>query len=195
MTVSTRTRFEVFKRDRFTCAYCGRTPPEVLLHVDHVTPRAAGGNDDMENLITACATCNQGKAARLLDEGSSPVVGKASVEEAAERLAQARAYAEVSAELRRLLEDQVHDVIRAWAVAFHATTEVGEDGTSWLLHGSGAQFPMRSSIRNLLRRLPVDVLLDSVDVVATRFDVSTEHACRYFYAVCWRIVRDREGRA
>jgi len=189
MTVSTRTRFEVFKRDRFTCAYCGRTPPEVLLHVDHVVPLAAGGGGEMENLITACATCNQGKAARLLDEGSTPVVGKASVEEAQERLAQARAYAEASADLRRLLEDQANAVMDAWARAFRAT----DDGTHWQLSGRGAQFPMQSSVRNLLRRLPLDDLLSGVDIVATRFDVSTEHACRYFYAICWRIVRDREG--
>lgn len=27
MGISVRTRFEVFKRDRFTCHYCGRTIP------------------------------------------------------------------------------------------------------------------------------------------------------------------------
>lgn len=40
--ISTRTRFEVFKRDGFKCLYCGRTPPSVLLHVDHIIPVCSG---------------------------------------------------------------------------------------------------------------------------------------------------------
>ena len=27
MALSAKARFEIFKRDRFTCSYCGRTPP------------------------------------------------------------------------------------------------------------------------------------------------------------------------
>lgn len=83
VSISVRMRFEVFKRDRFTCSYCGRTPPEVLLEADHIIPKAAGGSDDLANLTTACATCNRGKAARLLEEGTAPVVGRATVEELA----------------------------------------------------------------------------------------------------------------
>lgn len=49
--VSKRTRFEVFKRDKFTCQYCGRTPPRVVLECDHVDPVAAGGSSDPANLI------------------------------------------------------------------------------------------------------------------------------------------------
>lgn len=41
--ISKKTRFEVFKRDRFTCQYCGATPPGVLLHIDHIHPVAEGG--------------------------------------------------------------------------------------------------------------------------------------------------------
>src|SRR5262249_12475071 len=35
-TVPLTLRFEVFRRDDFRCTYCGRKPPEVVLHVDHV---------------------------------------------------------------------------------------------------------------------------------------------------------------
>lgn len=63
-----RLRFEIFKRDRFTCQYCGAQPPDVVLVVDHITPVAAGGDNDPTNLITACEPCNQGKADKPLGD-------------------------------------------------------------------------------------------------------------------------------
>lgn len=63
MSVSKKTRFEVFERDSFTCQYCGRFAPDVVLEVDHILARAKGGTDDPENLITACFDCNRGKRA------------------------------------------------------------------------------------------------------------------------------------
>jgi len=54
-------RWRVLNRDNFTCQYCGQSAPAVLLHVDHILPRAAGGLDVEENLVTACGACNVGK--------------------------------------------------------------------------------------------------------------------------------------
>lgn len=68
MTISARARFRVLKRDGFTCQYCGRRPPEVVLHVDHIEPRSKGGSDDPENLITSCGHCNLGKSDHQLLE-------------------------------------------------------------------------------------------------------------------------------
>lgn len=65
-------RFEIFKRDKFTCRYCGAQPPEVVLHVDHVLPVAAGGTNDEANLVTACESCNLGKRDKLLDNTLPP---------------------------------------------------------------------------------------------------------------------------
>lgn len=61
-------RFEVFKRDSFTCNYCGRQAPIVTLHVDHIHPVVEGGTNDILNLITACEECNQGKGKRKLSD-------------------------------------------------------------------------------------------------------------------------------
>lgn len=63
--ISKSTRFQVFTRDRFTCQYCSRAAPEVVLHVDHYIPVSAGGPDDFWNLLTACQDCNAGKSARF----------------------------------------------------------------------------------------------------------------------------------
>jgi len=61
MSISKRMRFEIFRRDHFTCFYCGRRSPSVILEVDHRIPRCAGGSDDPDNLVTACWDCNRGK--------------------------------------------------------------------------------------------------------------------------------------
>jgi 5-methylcytosine-specific restriction endonuclease McrA len=63
-------RFEVLKRDNFTCAYCGRKPPEGEIHIDHVTPVSAGGTNQITNLVAACADCNRGKGPTALSDDS-----------------------------------------------------------------------------------------------------------------------------
>jgi hypothetical protein len=65
-----RLRFQILKRDNFTCRYCGQYAPNVILEVDHVIPVCEGGTDDPDNLVTACMACNQGK------EGLRPRPGR-----------------------------------------------------------------------------------------------------------------------
>ena len=67
MSVSRKLRFDVFNRDDFTCKYCGRKTPEVILEIDLVIPLSKGGADDMDNLITSCFECNRGKGDSILD--------------------------------------------------------------------------------------------------------------------------------
>lgn len=62
-----KTRFNIFKRDNFTCQYCGRKSPEVILTLDHKYPKSKGGANTEDNLITACKECNHGKGDVLLD--------------------------------------------------------------------------------------------------------------------------------
>lgn len=60
-SIPKKIRFEVFKRDKFTCQYCGRMAPDVVLEVDHIKPVAKGGTNDIMNLVTSCYECNRGK--------------------------------------------------------------------------------------------------------------------------------------
>lgn len=61
-------RFKVLDRDNFTCVYCGSSPTKdgVKLHIDHVLAHSKGGEDELENLVTACEECNLGKNDRDL---------------------------------------------------------------------------------------------------------------------------------
>lgn len=67
-SISKSLRFEVFKRDSFTCQYCGRRAPDVTLHCDHVKPLVEGGEHTILNLTTACMDCNLGKGRRELSD-------------------------------------------------------------------------------------------------------------------------------
>ena len=67
-SISKKLRFEVYKRDSFTCQYCGRKAPDVALNVDHVVPVSKGGTNDILNLITSCFDCNNGKRDIPLNE-------------------------------------------------------------------------------------------------------------------------------
>jgi 5-methylcytosine-specific restriction endonuclease McrA len=62
--ISQKVRWEIFARDNFTCKYCGRKPPEVVLVVDHVISVDANGTKEHDNLVTACEDCNFGKSNR-----------------------------------------------------------------------------------------------------------------------------------
>ena len=58
-------RWKVLKRDNYRCTACGATPAldrTVILEVDHITPVARGGTNDLSNLCTLCRSCNVGKS-------------------------------------------------------------------------------------------------------------------------------------
>lgn len=60
----TFSRRNIFKRDHFTCQYCGAQPGSRELTIDHVVPRSQGGESRWENCVLACLACNKRKADR-----------------------------------------------------------------------------------------------------------------------------------
>ncbi|MEQ8471675.1 MAG: HNH endonuclease [Marinoscillum sp.] len=52
------TRHNIFKRDRFSCQYCGTNKD---LTLDHLIPKSKGGKSSWTNLVTACKHCNAKK--------------------------------------------------------------------------------------------------------------------------------------
>jgi DNA-directed RNA polymerase subunit RPC12/RpoP len=179
-------RFEVFKRDGFVCMYCGARPPNALLEVDHIVPRAGGGSDDEENLITSCFDCNRGKGARPLGDINRQSLASDRIEEAKERILQAQAYAEVM-QAKRDAEESLVDILNEhWAKVFHA---VDRDGMWTLPHGYA--FPDGPTLRKFMKKLPLEEIIDAMDIAAS--STCPPYAkVRYFCAVCWRRIRGEQ---
>ncbi len=59
---------ELFRRDRYICAYCGERLPSARLTRDHIVPVSQGGRDVWMNVVTACRSCNQKKSGRTPEE-------------------------------------------------------------------------------------------------------------------------------
>lgn len=114
MSLSKKLRFEVLKRDSFTCQYCGKAAPDAVLQVDHIHPKASGGTDDILNLITSCVDCNQGKKHRLLSDDSAMQKRKAQLDELQERREQLDMMLEWQKGLSAIEDDSVQAVCELW---------------------------------------------------------------------------------
>lgn len=66
------TRLEVFKRDHYTCQYCGKEAKQLTL--DHVIPRYRDGEHTWENVASACVACNRRKAGRTPREAGMKLI-------------------------------------------------------------------------------------------------------------------------
>lgn len=69
----TLSRRNIYKRDRFTCQYCGAQPGSEELSLDHVQPRSRGGTSTWENCGLACLECNKRKTDRTPTEAHMPL--------------------------------------------------------------------------------------------------------------------------
>lgn len=170
--ISKKTRFEVFKRDKFVCQYCGAHPPSVILHVDHINPVALGGINHMDNYITACAPCNLGKSASSLAQVPQSIKDKAKA--IAERELQIAGYQAIMNEKQLRLEEEACEVC-----------EVYEEFNPGYTMSQSALV----SVRKFIDALGVHVVRDALEQAWTRPTVRRNGEWKYFCAICWRLIK------
>ncbi|HTY66608.1 MAG TPA: HNH endonuclease [Alphaproteobacteria bacterium] len=61
-------RRKVYERDGYTCRYCGTPVAPYTATLDHLVPVAAGGSNGIDNLVTACLSCNTRKGRKPLGD-------------------------------------------------------------------------------------------------------------------------------
>ena len=176
--VSKKIRFEVFKRDSFTCQYCGRRAPDVVLQVDHIEPVASGGTNDILNLVTACAECNSGKSDRRLQDSSVIEMKRIQLAELQERREQIEMMMEWQRGLMGLKDFQVDELADLWAMLappFH-------------LNDRG-----RHTLKGLLGKFNIDEIAEAMRIAAEQYlefedgkptQDSVEHAWGKVRGIC-----------
>lgn len=170
--LSTKTRFEVFKRDLFVCQYCGAHPPQSILHVDHIVAVAEGGTNDADNLVTACADCNMGKGARSLLSVPQSLADKAA--QVAEREAQLAGYQAILANKRRRIDEDCEAVSEVYE-RFHPGYTISDSG---LL-----------SVRRFVEALGVESVVEAMELSCNRWAGRYDKIFRYFCGICWNRIR------
>lgn len=114
MSISKSIRFEVFKRDSFTCQYCGAQAPDVVLEIDHIHPVSEGGTDDLMNLVTACFDCNRGKSDKLLSDDAAIQKRKQMLDDLQERREQLEMLLEWQRTLMQFKDDEIQELHKFW---------------------------------------------------------------------------------
>jgi hypothetical protein len=170
--ISKKVRFDIFKRDGFVCAYCGAHPPAAILQVDHIDPVSKGGTNAIDNLITACDKCNQGKSNRLLSEAPESLKDRAKLmKEKEDQLAEYRALV-----LRRKAREtaDVDSVERVFSAAFDRFSFTDK---------------FRSDVKiSFLPKIDVETLIEHMEIACNRMD-DPDRALRYFCGINWRVIR------
>jgi len=171
--IGKKLRFEVFKRDGFICGYCGAHPPAVILQIDHIIPVNGGGDNSINNLITACGGCNQGKSARLLTDIPQSLADRA--KEIKERERQLSGYREIIIKRDERIEQDINRI----DYIFESLNP------GYCLSESG-----RRSVGRFLKKLEPEEIIEALDV--TYGDIEREDAFRYFCGICWKKIKEME---
>jgi hypothetical protein len=172
--ISTRTRFEIFKRDGFVCQYCGRHPPDIILNVDHIIAIANGGDNSRDNLTTSCRDCNYGKNAVPLSAIPQSLSDKAAL--ISEREKQLKGFRRVIQAQKIRQENDCWNVVRVgWP-----------DATSW---------PKRDflTIKRFIDRLSYEEVIEAMEIASAKFPYGGNSCWKYFCGVSWRKITEAEG--
>lgn len=169
--ISKKTRFEVFKRDEFTCTYCGQKPPAVVLECDHVIPVAQGGPDAIENLTTSCFDCNRGKSDRGLGMVPESVSHRAELLQ--EREEQERAFARLLRSRRKRQDTAINSIQQ---ILLGDTDLVFTDR-------------FRLSVKHFLERMPLDRVTFAAERAYTKVR-APDPRLKYFCGICWKLIKE-----
>ena len=172
-SISVKKRFDVFKRDNFTCQYCSRKPPKVPLECDHIVPVCKGGNNTIDNLITACFDCNRGKGGIELEVIPDSLVVK--MERMVLAKKQYKQYQNLLKKQKQFIESEIDQVVSVFENYFEGFTVSDK---------------FRISIKTFISKLDVNQVCEAMEKACNIVDNRT-YATKYFCGICWNIIKDR----
>jgi hypothetical protein len=153
--ITKKTRFEIFKRDSFTCQYCGKSAPDIILELDHIMPVVKGGSSDITNLITSCHACNSGKSDRELSDDAVIQKRKKQLDELNERREQLEMMMEWHEWLMSIESDSVNYVVEFW----NKTA-----GTNFIMNEKGVAL-----IKDWVRKFGMMEVIESIKICEAQY--------------------------
>jgi hypothetical protein len=184
MAVSRRLRFEVLRRDNYTCRYCGASAPDAKLTVDHVNPSALGGEDHPENLVTACAACNGGKSSISPD-------AKIVADVAADAFRWSSAI-RVAADQMLTDLDQRNGIRNAFDEAWSKWNYGPDSDRKPIPRPDGWE---RSVDSFIAAGLPMPILVDCIGKAMANKKLSVDAIFRYMCGIAWKKVAELQATA
>ena len=169
--IGKKLRFEIFKRDEFTCQYCGSHPPKAILEVDHIVPVIKNGTNDIDNLVTSCFDCNRGKSANSLEIIPESLKDKASrIKESEDQLI---AYNKIMQEKQDRLEDQTWEVVEIF--------DKGCDSIDRRLF---------SSMKRYVDILGLHETKEAMEIAYCKIPHSKTNRMKYFHGICRNKIKE-----
>ena len=175
-TISKKTRFEVFKRDGFRCAYCGSEPPSVVLEVDHIEPVSKGGENDIYNYITACFDCNRGKSNTALS--SIPIKLNENLDILKEKEEQLIEYRKFITKITRRENKDINDISKIYSDHFKD-------------YELSNHFK-KTSLKKFLSSLPKHIIEESLNIAISKIPDDKDSAIKYFCGICWNKIKSND---
>lgn len=174
MSISKKIRFEVFKRDGFKCAYCGKTPPDCILELDHINAVSTGGEDDINNLVTACFDCNRGKKNIPLQKIPPTLLDN--LETLKEKEIQLKEYNDF---LKKIKNRTIKEM-----------NEINDIYSSFFKEWSLSEHFYNTSLKRFFEYLPKVELIDAMKFACSRMQ-DKDTAIKYFCGICWNKIKSK----
>lgn len=162
VALSKSLRFEVFKRDLFTCQYCGRKAPDVILEVDHIKPVSKGGDNSIENLVAACWDCNRGKGAKKLSDLSEVEKSRKQLEEIQAR----KNMIDMIFQWKESIYNQYDDSVER-------INNIFSEHTGYKFNGSFV-----AKVKNGIKKFGLDIMIDAIHIAIDKYYNGEEDGAR-----------------
>lgn len=172
-SISKTTRFEIFKRDKFVCQYCGRKPPEVILEIDHIIPVKENGDNTVSNLITSCFDCNRGKGAVKIDKICRDDITTLN-KETKQKEEQLKEYYKYKSIMKARETRSVNYLCNVWSDL---------NDHEWKLNDRG-----KLSLKRFLKHLDKYEIEEAMEISSKIENISQRY--KYFCGVCWHKIKE-----
>jgi CRISPR/Cas system Type II protein with McrA/HNH and RuvC-like nuclease domain len=170
---SKRLRFEVFKRDNFTCQYCSAKPPKVPLEIDHIVPVSKNGMTTIDNLVTACFDCNRGKSNVELN----------SIPESLSERMERRNLAQLQyAEYKKILKKE--------KMLINADILAVEEIYSSNFEDYVFTERFKITVKNFIKQLGVEETQEAMEKACLKIYRNENQALKYFCGICWNKIKE-----